>query len=166
MTSSSEQPTRFASIGRRQVIGAAAALVIAPAAVGIGYAAPGRQDATPGATPEGTPGLGATPEGTPAGEGTPIAGSDGAAFEVGMYDLYFEPADLTIPANTDVMVTAINAGAAQHNWAVEGTDFATPIVNGGITESVTVNLPAGTYEVLCEVPGHAAAGMVGVLTVQ
>lgn len=163
MTSTPEQPTRFASIGRRQVIGAAAALVIAPAAVGIGYAAPGRQDATPGATPEGTPG--ATPEGTPAGTPAAAAGAQ-TTFEVGMYDLYFEPADITIPADTDVTVTAINNGAAQHNWAVVEADLRTPIVGGGVTESVVVNLPAGSYEVICEVPGHAGAGMVGILTVE
>ena len=160
MTSSPDQPTRFATIGRRQIIGAAAALVIAPAAVAAAYAKPSSQDATPGATP-GTPG--ATPEGTPV-SGTPAAGG-ATTLEIGEYDLYFDPKEVSIPANTDVMVTVTNNGALQHNWDVLGTDFETKIAGGGDVQTITVNLPAGSYDLQCDVPGHAEAGMVGVLTV-
>lgn len=120
----------------------------------------------PAAPVPAAPAGGAEAGGTPAattGEAAPAAAT---TFEVGMFDLYFEPADLTIPAGTDVTVTAINNGAAEHNWAVVEADLRTPIVGGGVTESVVVNLPAGSYDVICEVPGHAGAGMVGVLTVQ
>ncbi len=161
MTSSPDQPTRFTTIGRRQIIGAAAALVIAPAAVAAAYAKPSSQDATPGATP-GTPG--ATPAGTPA-SGTPAAAAGGTTVKVSMVDLAFEPKAFTIPANTDVMVTVTNNGALQHNWAVENTNFMTTIAGSGDVQTVTVNLPAGSYPFECEVPGHAEAGMVGVLTV-
>ena len=156
MSSSSDQPTRFTTIGRRQLLGAAAALVIAPAAVGIAYANPARQDATPGATP-GTPG--ATPGASPAAGGA-------TSVEVSMVDLAFEPKEFTIPAGTDVSVTVTNNGALQHNWDVEGTDFKTNIAGGGDVQTITVNLPAGSYPFECDVPGHAEAGMVGTLTVQ
>lgn len=162
MSSSSDQPTRFATIGRRQVIGAAAALVIAPAAVAAAYARPASQDATPGATP-GTPG--ATPEGTPVG-GTPGAAAGGATtVEISMIDLAFEPADVSIPAGVDVTVNATNNGVLPHNWAVAEPSLTTETIQGGQVSSVVVNLPAGTYDLLCTVPGHASAGMVGVLTV-
>jgi uncharacterized cupredoxin-like copper-binding protein len=95
----------------------------------------------------------------------PAGGASATAFNVSMVDLKFEPADFTIPASTDVQVTAVNNGALEHNWYVIGTDFRTPIKGAGSSETVTVNLPVGTYKVECEVPGHAAAGMVGVLTV-
>ena len=107
---------------------------------------------------------GGTPAAEPA-DATPVPAA-GTSFEVGMYDLYFEPADLTIPANTDVTVTAINGGAADHNWAVTEPSLSTETVGNGGTTSVVVNLPAGSYEIVCTVPGHAAAGMKGVLTVQ
>ena len=159
MSTPSDQPTRFATLGRRQILGAAAALVIAPAAVAVAYANPAKQDATPGATP-GTPG--ATPGSTPiAGGGLPTT------FEVQMLQTFrFEPANLTVPADTDVTVNATTVGALQHNWAIKEPHFATEIVGDGQSSSVTFNLPAGTYEVLCEVPGHAQAGMIGQLTVQ
>ena len=159
MSSSSDQPTRFATIGRRQVIGAAAALVIAPAAVAAAYAKPSSQDATPGATP------GATPAGTPA-SGTPAA-AGGTTVNVSMVDLAFEPKDISIAANTDVTFVVVNDGALQHNFDVlnAGKELKTPIVGGGVTEQLVINLPAGTYDFQCDVPGHAEAGMVGVLTV-
>ena len=160
MSSSSDQPTRFATIGRRQIIGAAAALVIAPAAVAAAYARPASQDATPGATP-GTPG--ATPEGTPAG-GTPAAGG-ATTIDVSMVDLAFEPKEISIPAGVDVTFNVVNNGALQHNFALEGTGLETPIVGGGVASTLVVNLPAGSYPFQCDVPGHAEAGMVGVLTV-
>ena len=34
------------------------------------------------------------------------------------------------------------------------------------TQEVSVNRPAGTYEFICDVPGHAEAGMVGTPTVE
>ena len=36
----------------------------------------------------------------------------------------------------------------------------------GDTETLTLNLPAGTYTFYCNVPGHRAAGMEGTLTVE
>lgn len=158
MSSSPDQPTRFATFGRRQVLGAAAALVIAPAAVAVAYANPARQDATPGATP-GTPG--ATPGATPGS--TPVAA--GASFDVSMVDLKFEPADFTIPAGVDVTINVVNNGALPHNWVAVDGSFGTQTHDGGDSESIVLNLPAGSYPVQCSVPGHAQAGMVGILTV-
>ena len=100
-----------------------------------------------------------------AGAGAAPAAAAQTSFDVAEEDLYFEPADFTIPADTDVTVNVTNNGFAEHNWYVIGTDFRTQIAGNGAVESITVNLPAGSYNVECEVPGHAAAGMVGVLTV-
>ncbi len=83
-----------------------------------------------------------------------------------MIELVFEPADVTIPANTDVSVTVTNNGAIEHNWDVLGTAFKSEIAGSGDVQTITVNLAAGSYDIQCDVPGHAQAGMIGVLTVQ
>ena len=123
-----------------------------------------------GGTPTagGTPESGATPESaTPvATTGQAPAAAAPTAVSVSMVDLKFEPADVTIPANTDVTVTVTNDGALDHNWDVLGTAFKTEIAGGGDVQTLTVNLAAGSYDVQCDVPGHAQAGMVGKLTVQ
>lgn len=125
--------------------------------------------ATPASgTPQSATPVGATPEsGTPVATtgGTPAAAAGATSITVSMIDLKFVPPDFTIPANTDVSVTATNDGFAEHNWDVLGTNFKTQIAAHGVSETITVNLPTGTYNIQCDVPGHAAAGMVGVLTV-
>jgi plastocyanin len=66
-----------------------------------------------------------------------------------------------------VTVTMPNASPIQHNIAIMGpVKGAGPIVGKGATSSFTATLKPGTYTFLCEVPGHAAAGMKGTLTVK
>ncbi len=112
-----------------------------------------------GATPDATPG---TPVGTP--QATPLATS-AAPVAISAF-LAFEPKGVTIPAMIDIVVTLPNNGLLQHNWDVLGTALMTAIVGSDAVETVTVNLPAGSYDFQCDVPGHAEAGMVGTLTVQ
>ena len=105
----------------------------------------------------------ATPVASPVAAG---GGTGGQATEatVDMIDIAFEPAQLSIPADTDVTITATNNGALPHTFTI--TDVAdTGEVPAGESGTVTVNLPAGEYEFICTVPGHADAGMVGTLTV-
>jgi uncharacterized cupredoxin-like copper-binding protein len=112
----------------------------------------------------------ATPESAGA---TPAAGGEeqaagqaaGEAFEVESYDIYFEPDELSIPADTDVTVRLPNAGAAQHNFSIDELGISVDIAPGA-TEETVINAPAGEYEYYCNVPGHKEAGMEGTLTVQ
>jgi glucose/arabinose dehydrogenase/plastocyanin len=121
-----------------------------------------------GATTVGTP---AAVEATPGAEGSTDAatpettGDASAEATVTMVDIAFDPADLAIPANTDVTITLPNTGAALHTFTIDelGVDVE---VAAGDTGTVTINAPAGTYEFYCSVPGHKEAGMVGTLTVQ
>jgi plastocyanin len=112
----------------------------------------------------------ATPESagaTPAAGGEEQAAGQGAgeAFEVESYDIYFEPDELSIPADTDVTVRLPNAGAAQHNFSIDELGISVDIAPGA-TEETVINAPAGEYEYYCNVPGHKQAGMEGTLTVQ
>jgi plastocyanin len=77
----------------------------------------------------------------------------------------FAPPTLTIPANTAVTVTLENKDAVIHNWVVQGKTIDIK-AQPGKTASGTVNLPAGEYVIVCNEPGHEAAGMVGKLIVK
>jgi len=111
-----------------------------------------------------TPATGATPAG---GEEQAAAGAGAGAseaVEVESYDIYFEPDELSIPADTDVNVRLPNAGAALHNFSIDELGIDVDIAPGA-TEEVVINAPAGEYEYYCNVPGHKPAGMSGTLTV-
>jgi len=114
----------------------------------------------PGATPE----AGTTEQATAA---TPVAESEQVAeeFTIGLYDLYFEPDRIDLPANTDVRIVLQNNGAAPHNFNLKEKDISVDVPPGE-TASTIVNLPPGTYKFVCDVPGHKQAGMNGVLVVK
>jgi len=109
----------------------------------------------------------ATPEASPATEASPAATTGGEnSFEVHTIDIAFDPKELTIPANTDVKVTVINKGVLQHDFTIDALKVASKLLNGGESDTVTINAAAGQYEYYCTVPGHKEAGMVGTLTVK
>jgi uncharacterized cupredoxin-like copper-binding protein len=108
------------------------------------------------------------PAATPGAEGgTPATGATTAAamtVDVVAHDIFFEPKEVTIPANTDVTVNLPNEGAAPHNFSIDALSIDVDIAPGA-TEQVVINAPAGEYEFYCNVPGHKEAGMVGTLIV-
>jgi glucose/arabinose dehydrogenase/uncharacterized cupredoxin-like copper-binding protein len=81
---------------------------------------------------------------------------------IGLYDMYFEPERIIIPANTDVRIVLENRGAAPHNFEVKQFDIDVDVAPGETTE-VVVNLPEGSHKFICNVPGHKQVGMNGVL---
>jgi uncharacterized cupredoxin-like copper-binding protein len=61
-----------------------------------------------------------------------------------------------------------NKGKIGHDLVVDGPgvkDKKTPIIDGGKTATLTVDLKGGTYELYCSVPGHKQAGMDVKITV-
>lgn len=98
-------------------------------------------------------------------EEAPAAGTP-QTVEMVLMDIKFEPQTLTIPANTDVTIVVINQGVLQHDFILDEALANSGILNGGQTSEVVVNLPAGTYQFYCSVPGHREAGMVGTLIVE
>ncbi len=73
---------------------------------------------------------------------------------------------LTAKAGKDTFVFT-NSSPLPHNFTIlKGTKVigATPTFAKGVKDLV-VTLAAGTYTFECTVPGHAAAGMKGTLTV-
>jgi hypothetical protein len=87
------------------------------------------------------------------------------------YDIGWRTADepgpsVTLTAAPGETIDVANVGAATHNLTVEALGISVDLPPG---EATTVTIPAdaapGEYEFLCNIPGHAAAGMVGTLVV-
>lgn len=148
------------------------ARVLAIPAIGasaIGVAIFSRSSAQMTPTPSASP----SPAASPSPMASPEPGMENAAggtasaalsFTAG--DLFFDPKEATIVANTDVQVTVQNNGALAHDWVVQDQNQGTELLNPGDGVTINVNLPAGNYTFICTVPGHAEAGMTGTLTVQ
>jgi uncharacterized cupredoxin-like copper-binding protein len=67
-------------------------------------------------------------------------------------------------AKGTVVFTLVNKGKTEHDFRIAGKK--TPLVKPKRTAKlVVVFTKPGKYHYLCTVPGHAAAGMKGVLTV-
>jgi plastocyanin len=104
-------------------------------------------------------------------EGVKEAGGGGASttlqLEASPTALEFDTTSLEAKAGK-VTIDFTNPSAIAHNVVIEeeGKELAgfEPIAEG--KESETAELEPGTYTFLCTVPGHAAAGMEGTLTVE
>lgn len=82
-----------------------------------------------------------------------------------------------VAANQDVTITFNNVGPIEHDWSVLSStissddEFAEDLVIFKLAKvsegssTGTFNLPPGTYQVICTIPGHFAAGMEGTLHV-
>lgn len=98
------------------------------------------------------------------GAGTPAA----ATLTAEGTEFAFGPAQWTVQAGQEVTVNFENAGSIEHNWVVLGAGvISTGLVAAGNEGSVTFSIAqAGEYTVICDVPGHREAGMVGTLVVE
>jgi mono/diheme cytochrome c family protein len=65
-------------------------------------------------------------------------------------------------------INSPNKAAVPHNIALQGAgvNAVGPVISGGAVSTIRVNVRPGQYTFLCTVPGHAAAGMQGRLTVR
>ena len=93
----------------------------------------------------------------------PIPGAREITVEAG--DLYFEPDTIRIEAGEPVNLTVTNVGDAFHDFTIAALDVMIDVPAGTTaTGGLTVAEP-GSYTYECTVPGHAAAGMTGMLVV-
>jgi len=81
-------------------------------------------------------------------------------------DIAFSEKEITIPANTNIQLTLVNEGVLQHDFVIDDPAISTGALNSGESATVTLNLPPGTYQFYCSLPGHKEAGMVGALIVE
>lgn len=94
-------------------------------------------------------------------------------------DFEFEPDKWSVAAGPGLTVAFDNRGTLEHNWDI----LANPIEDEGelnedeilweisaaagqaATATIDVALAPGTYQIVCTIPGHFSAGMIGELTV-
>jgi plastocyanin len=114
------------------------------------------------------------------GGGAAVAGGPVTELTVAATEFAFDPSTAEMPVGEEVTVTMDNVGSVEHEWVVlnEGVRIAdeaefsedmvlarTERVQGGESSTVSFTLDAsGTYQVVCLVAGHLAAGMQGTVT--
>ncbi len=112
--------------------------------------------------------LAPTTDAQPAAAATPAAAAAGGAtstapLAVDAVDIGFQPTALSVPAPGAYAITLHNTGTVAHDLTfADGTKIT---AQAGTSATGTVNVPAGGISFICSVPGHAAAGMQGTITV-
>lgn len=104
-----------------------------------------------------------------------------AEISADMTDLMFTPTNFEVPAGAEVTLKLTNSGAVEHNFVILKQDAVYTSGADIKPEDIIIDakLAAGTsgeftfkidepgeYNVVCNVPGHLEAGMVGTLTVK
>ena len=112
----------------------------------------------------------------------PACARGSTTIDVTMDEFSFTPTEFTVPAGQEITVNASNEGAVIHEFAVMnfgatvGEDFgdedgvnifwAVKVEPGGsITQTFTAPTQPGEYQIVCGIPGHYMAGMIGKLIV-
>ena len=85
--------------------------------------------------------------------------------EVTATEFAFSPNELTLAVGEPINLTLINAGDLPHDLVIPDLGVRLAVGPGGqATTGIEVDT-AGSYQILCSYPGHAEAGMNGLLTV-
>lgn len=84
---------------------------------------------------------------------------------VKMLEFKYDPKDIAVKPGK-VVFDLRNAGVVEHNFVIPKVKVNSGLVKPGQTKKVEATLPAGRYELICDVPGHKEAGMVGTVVVK
>jgi uncharacterized cupredoxin-like copper-binding protein len=102
--------------------------------------------------------------GQPGAAAAPSSAAQAAAtVNVVATEFKFTLSKTSVPHGT-VVFTVVNQGKIAHDFSIDGK--TTPLIAPGKDAKLTVTLDAGKFLYVCTVPGHAAAGMKGTLTVE
>jgi nitrite reductase (NO-forming) len=111
----------------------------------------------------GTPSPSASPPESAAASSAGGAGEVLGEIAISAFDLGFDPSTVDVAKPGTYTVMFHNTGAVAHDLTfADGTKIA---AEAGQMATGTVTIPAGGTTFLCSVPGHAAAGMTGTVTV-
>jgi plastocyanin len=90
----------------------------------------------------------------------------GQHVEITARDLAFSRPTIEVISGRLVVLSFTNTGSVFHDWQVDGLANVDAGARAGQTQVITFIAPAPSrYTYRCTVPGHADAGMIGVLIV-
>ena len=105
-----------------------------------------------------------------AGCGQPTQAATGPVIEVGGTDtMRFEPETVRVKAGEAVTISFRNKGIIVHDYISSGADTNVRLANvlgGREARGTFMASKPGTYQILCQQPGHKEAGMVGRIIVE
>ena len=79
----------------------------------------------------------------------------------------FEPSNVEVPEGAEVHLTFENTGLMGHNLKVPELDAGTQTIAADKSETITFTADSsGSYQFICDVPGHKEAGMKGTIRVK
>ena len=94
-------------------------------------------------------------------------GGGGGATNIRMSEFKFEPSTLTAKAGQPIRLNLQNAGSDVHDFMIKDLNVHSPKVQPG--QSATFEFTpsrSGTFEFICDEPGHEPGGMKGSVTIQ
>lgn len=93
-------------------------------------------------------------------------GADDSSVRVSMSDFAFDPDPVSL-GQGERRLTIVNDGLVAHDFVVPELGKGTPdLPPGGEMVLDLSQQPTGTYEVICDLPGHREAGMVTEITLR
>jgi FtsP/CotA-like multicopper oxidase with cupredoxin domain/plastocyanin len=95
---------------------------------------------------------------------TPAAAAGAAAVQVHLSEFALAPEAVQVPEGGQLLVH--NMGTVAHNFVINGTDIRSTELAAGDSQTLDLSgLEAGSYDLLCTIPGHAGSGMTGTLEI-
>ncbi|HEY4024795.1 MAG TPA: cupredoxin domain-containing protein [Candidatus Dormibacteraeota bacterium] len=96
------------------------------------------------------------------------AAKPAGSIQVTMTEYRFDPSSISVKPGRATFFL-VNSGAVAHDMVVLAPDgrrlASSELVQGGNSSVFTIDdLPAGSYRIICDQPGHEAAGMKGTLS--
>jgi len=98
------------------------------------------------------------------GSSSPIEGAP--ELVVTATEFGFSPAEVVVELGEPLNLTLVNQGAVSHDLTIAELDFRVVAAPGGSATVGVVPDQAGTFDMVCTYPGHADAGMTGVMVVR
>lgn len=93
-------------------------------------------------------------------------GGAGVSVTVKAQDIKFDVKEIRAKANQPVVVNYVNEGTLEHNFVVKDFNVKESIPAGGKKTITFTPTKIGTFDFVCDVPGHPEAGMIGKLIVE
>ncbi len=97
------------------------------------------------------------------------SGQPAGSIKVTLTEFKFDPSTISAPSGK-VVFYLVNGGTTSHDLIIRDSSNnrvdGSELISAGDTFVFTVNsIPAGTYTVFCDQPGHEASGMKATLTI-